>query len=163
MDDRDNDHIAAACRAATARWKRITAAICVVCIALAIGLVWKGASNRLVDDRLLGTWQSDRERTMEGFKRGRSLTEKQEAMFANMLGKLKITYSRTTFTTELDGVVETQRYEVLGKDERTVVLRELDRKPPQDIFPAFSLIEFDGPDSYCVQTGNFREYFKRVE
>ena len=69
---------------------------------------------------------------------------------------------------DLDGTAEAFRYEVLGKDKLSVVIREIKDKPsPLDgmfELSEFTVIQFDGPDAYWVTTqiGGIREYFKRV-
>jgi hypothetical protein len=95
------------------------------------------------------------------------VNEKEEAALRKLFGKLRVTYTHTTYSTELDGTTKTNSYEVLGKDKHSVVTRELDRKPfPLDgiELSEFTVIQFDGPDSYwlCTKIGHIREHFKRV-
>ena len=120
------------------------------------------------DDRLLGTWQSDADRTIAGIRERKPVDDKQEAALRTLFGKLRVTYTQNALTTDLDGSVGTGRYEVLGKDKHSVAVREIMDKPsPLDAvveLSEFSILQFDGPDSFWLYTqmGGIREYFKRV-
>src|SRR4051794_39595953 len=57
----------------------------------------------LTDDRLIGTWLSDAERTITGMPAGQSEDPKRQAKLRSLFGKLHVTYTATTYTTELDG------------------------------------------------------------
>src|SRR6185369_769492 len=57
---------------------------------------------RLKDDRLLGTWQSDADRTIAGIREVRPVDDKQEAALRKLFGKLRVTYTQTAYTTELN-------------------------------------------------------------
>ena len=119
----------------------------------------------LTEERLIGVWQSDADRTIAARREDRPVNEEQEAALRRIFGKLRVTYSATTYTTELDGVVETNRYQVLGRDNLSVVIREFEAQPPGFEATEFGIIHFDGPDSYWLHTkiGDMKEYFKRVE
>jgi hypothetical protein len=125
--------------------------------------------NRETDDRLIGAWQSDADRTIAGFRERKPVDDKQEAALRKLFGKLRVTWTPTGCTTELDGTIEAHRYELLGKDKLSVVVREIKEKPsPLDgvvELSEFTVIQFDGPDSYWLTTqiGGIREYFKRVQ
>ena len=114
---------------------------------------------------LIGTWQSDADRTLAAARQLRPVDEKQEALLRKLFGKLRVTYTGTAYTTELDGVTESGRYEVLGRDRLSVVIREVEPKPSPLEVTAFTLIHFDGPDSHWLYTkiGGIREYFKRIK
>ena len=138
-------------------WQRSWSAWC--------SLVLLVRARRQADDRLWGTWQSDADRTIAGIRERRPVDEKQEAALRRLFGKLKITYTATTFTTELNGVTELNPYEMLGRDQHSVVIRELGPKPQglEDL-SEFTVIYFEGPDVYWLHTqlGGVREYFKRI-
>lgn len=81
---------------------------------------------------------------------------------------MRITYTSNTVTSDLEGTLETSRYEVLGKDQHSIVIREINRKPsPLDDLELseFTVIHFESPDSYWLYTqiGGVQEYFKRVQ
>ncbi len=121
--------------------------------------------KRLHEPRLIGTWISDKQRTLEQFPE--HLTEAQKEKLSSLFGKLRVTYTPTTYTTELDGRTETFPYTVLGVDKHSVVIRD-DSTPNPDLDllerSTFYKIHFDGPDSYWVttQSGGLVEYFRRV-
>jgi len=146
-------------------WKILTVALAVSCIVLLFMLAKNSSTPKLNDPRLLGTWVSDRERTLESL--GPSTSDEGRAKLENLFGKLKIAYTESTITTELDDHVETIPYTVLGVDEHSVVIRD-DSPPDPDMavleMSTFSKIHFDGDDSYWVSTeiGGITEYFKRV-
>lgn len=123
---------------------------------------------RVTDERLLGTWQSDVERTIAGIRERKPVDDKQEAALRKLFGKLRVTYTATTYSTELNGTTETHKYEVLGKDKYSAVTRTVERKPSplDDVMgrSEFTVIHFDGTDCYWVYAhdGGIREYFKRV-
>ena len=122
----------------------------------------------LTDDRLLGTWQSDADRTIAGIREQRPVDDKQEIALRKLFGRMRITYTPATYTVELGGTNDSHRYEVLGKDKHSVVIREVGRRPSamDGLFAQseFSVIQYTGPDSYWLYTqiGGIREYFKRA-
>lgn len=156
-------------RMASQRWKRIAIASLVLAVgSLAAVFVLYGKTARIMDDRLIGTWQSDADRTVAGIRERKPVDEKQEAALRTLFGKMRVTYTPTALTIDLDGKPETCRYAVLGKDKHSVVIREIKEKPsPLDgvmELSEFTTIQFEGPDSYWLYTqiGGIREYFKRV-
>jgi hypothetical protein len=154
------------------QWKWIAVASLLAAVGSLIALVavlfLPTRAARLTDDRLLGTWQSDADRTIAGIRARRPVNDKQEAAFRTLFGKLRVTYTPTILTTDLDGKSEPGRYEVLGKDKHSVAIREIKDKPsPLDgviEISEFTVIQFDGPNSYWLYTqiGGIREYFKRA-
>jgi hypothetical protein len=154
------------------RWKWVAFAALLAAAgslaALVVVLALPARTARMTDDRLIGTWQSDADRTIAGIRERTPVDDKQEAVLRKLFGKMRVTYTPTTYTTELDGTTASYTYEVLGKDKQSVVIHEVGRKPsPLDGVVAlseFAVIHFDGPDSYWLYTqiGGIREYFKRV-
>lgn len=153
---------------ALGRWKWIAGFALATSVALLAALVVAVAilqrPARQTDKRLIGTWQSDADRTIAELRQRRPVDEKQEAALRKLFGKLRITYTETTYTTELNGVTESNRYEVLGRDKHSVVIREINPKPPILEVTEFGVIHFDGPDCFWVYTevGGLCEFFKRV-
>lgn len=149
-------------------WKRIAIASLVIAV-LASGLALLLLRFRFQqDDRLLGVWQSDADRTIAALREAQPVDDSREATLRRLFGKLRITYTGTTYTSDLDGSTETSRYEVAGKDDRSVVIREIDPKPSvlDDVLEPsqFTIIHFEGPDTYWlhIQHSDMREYFRRV-
>lgn len=147
-------------------WKIFTLVLAATSILLLLLLLTQnGDPERMVEPRLVGTWLSDKERTIEHFPE--HMTESQREVLSSLFGKLRVTYTTTEFTTELDGETETVPYTVLGTDKHSVVIRG-DSPPNPDLdlleLSTFSKIHFDGPDSYWVTTeiGGITEYFRRV-
>lgn len=151
------------------RWKGIAvvaiASAGILLAVVAVTVVSLLRATRQSDERLIGTWQSDADRTLAAARQLRPVDEKQEALLRKLFGKLRVTYTGTAYTTELDGVTESCRYEVLGRDKLSVVIREVEPKPSPLEVTAFTLIHFDGPDSYWLYTkiGGIPEYFKRIK
>jgi hypothetical protein len=148
------------------RWKCLAAlatalaAILLVVLVVTVVVLRRPRS----DERLLGTWQSDADRTIAALRERGPVDENQEAALRKLFGKLRITYTPTAYTTELDGVTESNPYEVLGRDRLSVVIREVPTKPSPLELTEFTVIHFDGPDAYWLYTkvGDIQEYFKRV-
>ncbi len=147
-------------------WKILTLAFAATSVVLLL-LLFKQflEQKRLYDPRLIGNWISDKERTLEHFPE--HLSDPQKEKLSSLFGKLRVTYTPTEYTTELDGQIETFPYTVLGLDQHSVVIRD-DSAPNPDLdileMSTFSKIHFDGPDSYWVITeiGGLTEYFRRV-
>ena len=154
------------------RWKWVAfAALLIAAGSLALvtaGIALPFRNTRVIDERLLGTWQSDADRTIAGIREQRPVDDRQEAALRKLFGTMRVTYSTTDCSIQLNGPAESSKYEVLGKDKHSVVIRGAERKPsPMDgVFELseFVIIQFDGPDSYWLYTqiGGIREYFKRV-
>ena len=153
------------------RWRWVAGlALLVAAASLAVlgtVLAISDRAGRLADDRLIGTWQSDADRTIAGIRDLKPVDDKQEAALRKLFGKMRVTYTPNTYTTELDGATNSNKYEVLGKDKHSVVIRDLEPKPsPLDVLELseFVVIQFDGPDSYWLYTQGvgILEYFKRV-
>lgn len=152
-------------------WKRIAIVAMLISVALVAAVVAIGGLPsrifRLTDERLTGTWQSDADRTIAGMQTGQPKDSAREVKLRNLFGKMRITYSSTTYTTELEGSINTYGYQILGRDKHSVVIREIENgKSPLDFLElsSFTVIHFDRPDSYWVDSeiGEIREYFKRV-
>ena len=120
-----------------------------------------------VELRLIGTWISNRERTVTNLEEQWGLSNERQANLGKLLGKLKVTYNARICTSDMNGFVETIPYTVLAKDTNSVVIR--DDSSPNPIMASlgtskFSTIHFEGNDAYWIMSeiGGFREYFSRV-
>jgi hypothetical protein len=153
-------------------WRSIAVASLLASIgllgALVKALVFPVRSPRLTDDRLIGTWQSDADRTIAEMREAKPIDAIQEAALRTLFGKMRVTYTETSVTIVLDETAWTLRYEVLGKDKWSVVFRAIDTEPSNLnellMLSEFNHSRFTGADSYWVFTESltFREYFKRV-
>lgn len=147
-------------------WKILTLVFATTSIALFVLLFRQYLEHkRTYEPRLIGNWISDKERTQKGFPE--HMNETQKDSLASLFGKLRVTYADATYTTELDGHIETAPYTVLGVDKNSAVIRDDSaRNPDLDVLEmsTFSKIHFDGPDSYWVFTeiGGLTEYFRRI-
>jgi hypothetical protein len=131
---------------------------------VAVVLIMQVAKSRRTDPRLFGTWKSDADATIAEMKKTRTLADDAEHKLKTVLfGKMKITYTATTVTTDFEGTVESQSYKVVGKDADSVSIKAWSPLTQKD--ETFR-IRFDGPDTYWVEadvpTGKFRECFRRV-
>jgi hypothetical protein len=55
--------------------------------------------------RLQGTWKSDKERTVANLPK--DITDSKRAFLAELFGKLRLTYTDTTCTSEFEGEIST--------------------------------------------------------
>lgn len=131
----------------------------IVIIVVAAWMVVHFTKSRRTDPRLIGTWKSDADATIAEMCKTRSLTDEQEQKLRTIFGKMKITYKETTFTSEMDGVVDTQTYQVVSKDSDSVVLKAgsgLTNKDEQ------IRIRFSDNDTYWIEASDtLRECFRR--
>ena len=131
---------------------------------VAVVLIMQIAKSRRSDPRLFGTWRSDADATIAEMKKTRTLTDDLEQKLRTLLfGKMKVTYTATTLTTDFDGKVESQSYQVVGKDADSVTLKAFSPLTEKD--ETFR-IRFVGTDTYWVEVdvpiGKFRECFRRI-
>src|SRR5688572_19032933 len=68
------------------------------------------------EPRLVGTWKSDAEATIAERRKSHAVTDQQAEAMRKLFGKMKVTFTDKTVTTEFDGVVETQPYQVVKRD-----------------------------------------------
>ena len=114
------------------------------------------------ESRLIGTWQSDADETVAAQRKSRPVTVGQEQAMRRLFGRMKVTYTETTATTDFDGNLDTQPYQVISKNEDSVVIK---------CWSAFSKkdeqfrIRFVGSDTYWVDADQFAfsECFRRIK
>lgn len=119
----------------------------------------------LSEPRLIGTWQSDADRTIEAARGPLNLTPERETVFRKIFGRLRITYSDKSCSTELDGTVDNFEYHVLGSDATSVAIRSVGSQPIKTLkLSEFSVVHFEGPDTFWIQPEmGPREYFNRLK
>lgn len=112
------------------------------------------------DKRLLGTWRSDRRRTLRYFKPKAWCTPSRLRKFKALFGKLVVEWAHGAYHTEFDGHKVTAPYEVVARDSVSVVVQVRDVLSGED---RLQHIHFDG-DYYWVALsgGGICEFFRRV-
>jgi hypothetical protein len=135
----------------------------VVVIAASVWAAVYFSKPRPAQSRLIGTWQSDANATIAEMRKKKAVTEKQEEALRKLFGRLRITYAPATLTTDMDGVQETQRYQIVSEDGDSIVIREwfpASKKKEQQV-----RIRFIDKDTYWVDVEQFEisECFHRVE
>ncbi len=119
----------------------------------------------LYDRRLVGTWQSDRWKTIRHFKFRPSTSRKHRRLFAGIFGKLKIRWGRRRYTWWCEGDEETtppktERYEIVAMDEHSVVIRIHDFLLGEQ---TLRQIHFEGDRYWMAVSGNLIEWFRKVD
>lgn len=112
------------------------------------------------DSRLLGTWQSDRRRTFRHWKPTPRCRPVALRRLKEMFGKLVVRWTRTRCYAELDEYRSFERYEVVARDSRSVVVRMWDELYQEDQLQQIHFVD----DEYywiAVSTG-LNEYFRRI-
>jgi Spy/CpxP family protein refolding chaperone len=114
--------------------------------------------NPAKDTRLLGTWLSDKERTVGMWRYRKELTDEQRAKFEAIFGKFRKRFTATHVHTEFEGDKTTTRYKVVAADSRSVVVSFPDEKSSnlQQLF-------FEDGGWMYVFSGYNVEFFRRVE
>lgn len=141
--------------------------VCLLIAVIGVAVTWK---HRQIDVRLLGTWQSDSDRTILLVMGPPPYDEQQksrETALRKIYGSMKLTFTTTTCTSDFNGTVETGPYEVLGRDKVSVVIRNIATKPsPLDFLElsSFQIIRFEGADYLQVhsEVGRSDEIFRRI-
>jgi hypothetical protein len=109
---------------------------------------------------LMGTWQSDRRRSLRNYKSGGKPTPARHRKFRAIFGKLKVRWTRQRYYTEFMGSKKRGKYEIVASDSNSVIVRTL----VADGEDGLQQIHFDGPDTYWVGcAGILCEYFQRIK
>jgi hypothetical protein len=111
------------------------------------------------DPRLIGAWRSDADATFAELRKSRPVTDEQEQKLRKVFGRLKVTYTDTMITTDFDGVVESQPYQVISKDATSVVIKTKSPLSGQD---EPMRIRFIGNDMYWIELERVSECFRRI-
>src|SRR4051794_1830606 len=80
------------------------------------------AKRRKTDTRLLGTWRSDRRRTLKEWVSRRGTTAKRRKLICDMFGRLTIHYTRQWMRSEFKGHKNSRLYEIIGADSDSVAI-----------------------------------------
>ncbi len=116
--------------------------------------------KRKNDNRLLGTWKSDRRRTFKHFRPRPDCSPQSLRKFKSIFGKMVVRWDSDTCQTDLDGCKQTAAYEVIARDSVSVVVRCYDQLAQE---ARLLQIFFEGDHYWIWAGGNMREYFKRVD
>lgn len=114
------------------------------------------APPRLLDSRLLGTWRSDKTRTLAEWVYTSTTTIEERDRVASWFGRLVVRYTPARMFTDLEGDTTQCSYRVVAKDPDSVaiVCRTQDRDEIRHI-------HFVGDKIYWVTVGRNREFFAR--
>jgi hypothetical protein len=119
-----------------------------------------GQPARKTDARLLGTWRSDRRRTLQDWIWPPRTGEKVRKRLSAAFGHLILRYTRTRIYSDLKGFQDTETYEILGADSNSVAIVVRGPLPEQG---TIYHIHFEGDRHYWISLGRQREWFRRVE
>ncbi len=139
----------------------------------------------MFDKRLIGTWKSDKARTLAHYTFRKGVTSRTKKRFGKLFGKLTKIYTRTQWTSFLKKTDECAgRYRVLAKDKHSVAIWIEDgayknpataakaaqaEKDYPHLFSTgrnISHIQFEDEDHYWITVRllpGLREYFRRVK
>jgi hypothetical protein len=106
---------------AIAVWASVAGAVVIAAVAVVVTV--QVVKARRTDPRLYGTWKSDADATIAEMRKTRPVTDDQEQKLRMLFGKMTVTYTATTVTSDLDGTVETQPYQVVSKDATSVQIK----------------------------------------
>lgn len=106
-----------------------------------------------LDRRLLGTWRSDRRKTMSEWVWPRTMKLDRRKWFAGLFGHLHVHYMPQSFVWTLKEHRERVPYEVLASDEHSVAILSGGQ---------IRQINFEG-NHYWISLGRNREWFKRIK
>lgn len=125
----------------------------------------------ICDARLIGTWQSDAERTIAELRVSRSISDEQHTKLQALFGKLRITYATDgRWKSDLEGHIDRGRYRIYRHAGTLLSLLAYHDHPTKlqqlgiEVEPTYYRIQFDGDDGYWLTHDNdgSREYFRRV-
>jgi hypothetical protein len=112
-----------------------------------------------VDRRLLGTWKSDRRRTLEHFKLKPTAKPRSVRFFKSMFGKMVIHWMPATYRFELDGSRLKGSYEIVAQDSESVVIRTWSDLHQEHVLRQ---IHFEENYYWMCASGSIIEYFRRI-
>ncbi|MGC4074663.1 MAG: hypothetical protein QM760_19610 [Nibricoccus sp.] len=122
-----------------------------------------GAADKNVSTRLLGTWMSDYEKTLEYFKylgRGKT-TEPAEEILKKYVGKTEVSFSQDKVSMKAGGAVKEFNYEVVGEYNSVVRIRVFHKEETIDFTQEF---HFESEGVYWTPHPTnplIREYFTK--
>lgn len=116
----------------------------------------QAAAPRRTEPRLLGTWRSDKERTVRFWRYTEEFDAARRKDFERLLGKLTRRFTETHAYGEFEGDTWSDEYWVVDSDARSVVVAYRDDS-------AYSLQQiFFEKDSIYLVAGYNLEFFRRA-
>ena len=116
-----------------------------------------GAVDRShIEKRLLGTWRSDKERTIANWKYKKELAPEVKERFERIFGKFTLRFTEKYIFTEFDDTKTTAPYLVVAQDSTSVVIEWHEEKGR-----SLQQIHFED-DGYYVLSGYNVEFYKRI-
>ena len=107
------------------------------------------------DNRLLGRWRSDGQRTKKEIAARRDISAERRKRLRPFFGRMELRFTRSRYYSTIDGETHASRYTVLAKDADSVVTLSEGR---------IGHIHFEGARFWIlVGSGAFREFFRRLE
>lgn len=88
--------------------------------------IQKSTDSFTYDERLIGTWISDKDRTIEWLKENRRYSDERLERISKIYEKLKLTISEKKVVSEYDGNVEEQPSEIIAIEGDTIAVRAID-------------------------------------
>ena len=113
-------------------------------------------SDRIVDQRLLGLWRSDKAQTLSEWVFASGTSPEASTKVQALFGKLVLRYTPARVFTEFEGDKTVCPYRVVAVDEQSVAI--VRRSEGKD---EIQHIHFSGENSYWVSCGRNREFFTR--
>jgi len=111
------------------------------------------------DSRLLGTWRSDKKRTLKEWAFKPNTAPKRRRFIRAIFGKVRVTYTRKRVRFVLGKWQHVGDYRILGRDPHSLAIMYWDMGQEWRV----QHIHFDSSDSYWVPVGWNREFFRRVK
>ena len=111
------------------------------------------------EKRLLGTWRSDRRRTLKEWLWSPKTNASQRKRFAQLFGHLILRYTRQRVYIEFKGHNESRSYKVIGRDSESVAVMSYVAWMEED---RICHIHFEGDRYYWITIGSQREWFRKV-
>ncbi len=112
---------------------------------------------------LIGTWISDRRRTLKMWHPYHKAKPKRKKRFASMFGKLKVRYTKKYLHSDFDGTKKRQPYTVVLSDACCLVIKTSDDLTGSECLQHLYFEEEEGQVYYWLWLGRFSECFRKMK
>jgi|GEM_PF-6478359 len=152
--------------------------LCFFILLLLLAFAPVRADDPLTDARLLGTWKSNRDVTVEALRPHLKMPPKAQTLLFSIFGRLKLTFAGDKLSTEMPSIDKpeeepyrsTQTYKVTAVTADTVTTRARDEKTGSETQVTF---HFVSPDRFWIKIpqndrlkeidmSEWKEFFDRV-